>query len=357
MEFGIISEVSPTKWRNHNSLYHFIAAINEMEQPKDGVHQVVHLRASVCEVDQSAGGDYELEGFVCGAHEMVVKVAAVGIVPHMHWLCWEVGDTWKGSQDHYKRVVGRGPHAQLKGTCGVNVEENLNRSDKHHIAAHLFHKPTRVLTPHGTLVDVFSFYRPETYTFHLPWGECMITLEDVAMQLGLPVDGQPVSGILRDNIKLKWLRTRLQQMPLDLEDNGLMQYACCYKLYLLGGMLLPDKANNTMHVRYLPLLADYEAICTYSWGSTVLCWLYRAILPFWAPNVTTPYSFPLATRWVGKKGQNDNAEQRLLRHRLRLDNLQVDEFVFGNRTWTPGFSLEFWLNSSATHMEIFIQPL
>ncbi|RYR56684.1 hypothetical protein Ahy_A05g022370 [Arachis hypogaea] len=134
-------------------------------------------------------------------------------------------------------------------------------------------------------------------------------------------------------------------MPLDLEDNGLMQYACCYKLYLLGGMLLPDKANNTMHVRYLPLLADYEAICTYSWGSTVLCWLYRAMclatdysvegmaichtllmsLPFWAPNVTTPYSFPLATRWVGKKGQNDNAEQRLLRHRLRLDNLQVDE--------------------------------
>ncbi|RYR07767.1 hypothetical protein Ahy_B05g075202 [Arachis hypogaea] len=141
-------------------------------------------------------------------------------------------------------------------------------------------------------------------------------------------------------------------MPLDLEDNGLMQYARCYILYLLGGVLLPDKANNTVHVRYLPLLADYDAICTYSWGSAVLCWLYRAMclatdpsvegmagchmllmswiyyrLPFFAPNVTTAYSFPLATRWAGKKGQNDYAEQRLLRHRLRLDNLQVDEFV------------------------------
>ncbi|XP_025653243.1 protein MAIN-LIKE 1-like [Arachis hypogaea] len=315
---------------------------------------------------------------------------------------------------------------------GVNAEENLNRLDEHHIAAHLFRKPTRVLTPHGTLVDVFmvdpadpsmkirrqrlepylrrtGFYhaslikrfeydnplisalverwRPETHTFHLPWGECTITLEDVAMQLGLPVDGQPVSGTLRSwskfhqrdiwewchellgevpaghvgttkfNIKLKWLRNRLQQMPLDLEDNGLMQYARCYMLYLLGDVLLPDKANNTVHVRYLPLLADFDAICTYSWGSAVLCWLYRAMclatdysvegmagchtllmswiyyrLPFLAPNVTTPYSFPLATRYGGqeKKGQNDYAEQRLLRHRLRLDNLHVDDFV-----WQP----------------------
>ncbi|XLR05360.1 hypothetical protein S83_071558 [Arachis hypogaea] len=223
------------------------------------------------------------------------------------------------------------------------------------------------------------------HTFHLLWGECTITLEDVAMQLGLPVDGQPVSGTLRSwskfhqrdiwewchehlgevlaghvgttkfNIKLKWLRNRPQQMPLDLEDNGLTQYARCYILYLLGGVLLPDKANNTVHVRYLPLLAYYDAIRTYSWGSAVLCWLYRAMclatdynvevlagchtllmswiyykLFFWAPNVTTPYSFPLATRWVRKKGQNDYAEQRLLRHRLRLDNLQVDEFV-----WQP----------------------
>ncbi|RYR44561.1 hypothetical protein Ahy_A08g040882 [Arachis hypogaea] len=207
---------------------------------------------------------------------------------------------------------------------GVNAEENLNRLDEHHIAAHLFLKPTRVLTPYGTLVDVFM----------VPTGHV---------------------GTTKFNIKLKWLRTRLQQMSLDLEDNGLMQYTRCYILYLLGGVLLPDKANNTVHVQYLLLLADYDGICTYSWGSAVLCWLYRAMylateysvegmagchtlliswiyyrLPFLAPNVTTPYSFPLATRWAGKKGQNDYAEQRLLRHRLRLDNLQVDEFV-----WQP----------------------
>ncbi|RYR29156.1 hypothetical protein Ahy_B01g053480 [Arachis hypogaea] len=207
---------------------------------------------------------------------------------------------------------------------GMNVEENLNRLDEVHIAAHLIHKcklkcgisvsvlqPARVLTSHGTLVDVFT--------------------------------SEP------------WIRTRLQQMPLDAADDVMIQYARCYILYLLGGVLLPDKANNTVHVRYLPLLADFDGISSYSWGSACLCWLYRAMclatdytvesmggchtllmswiyyrLSFWAPDVTTPHTFPLATRWAGKKGHNDYAEQRLLRHRLRLDNLQVDEF-----NWMP----------------------
>ncbi|MFQ6668533.1 hypothetical protein Gotur_034145 [Gossypium turneri] len=36
-------------------------------------------------------------------------------------------------------------------------------------------------------------WRPDTHTFYLPCGECTITLEDVNMQLGLPVDGYPIT--------------------------------------------------------------------------------------------------------------------------------------------------------------------
>ncbi|MED6112428.1 hypothetical protein PIB30_061622 [Stylosanthes scabra] len=106
----------------------------------------------------------------------------------------------------------------------------------------------------------------------------------------VPIDGTPVSGTLRSwgeffkkdiwqwcsellgavpsghvgstkyNIKLKWLRTRLQEMPLDAFDHILVQYAPCYVMYLLGSVLFPDKANNTVHVLFLPLLDNFDSI-------------------------------------------------------------------------------------------------
>lgn len=39
-------------------------------------------------------------------------------------------------------------------------------------------------------------WRSETHTFHIPFGECTITLQDVAYQFGLPIF--PVSGCLSD---------------------------------------------------------------------------------------------------------------------------------------------------------------
>ena len=36
-------------------------------------------------------------------------------------------------------------------------------------------------------------WRPETHTFHMPCGEVTITLQDVAMILGLPISGRAVT--------------------------------------------------------------------------------------------------------------------------------------------------------------------
>ncbi|QHO47767.1 uncharacterized protein DS421_1g00090 [Arachis hypogaea] len=41
-------------------------------------------------------------------------------------------------------------------------------------------------------------WRPETHTFHLPWGEVTITLQDVAYHLGLGAHGNPVGRCLLD---------------------------------------------------------------------------------------------------------------------------------------------------------------
>jgi len=38
-------------------------------------------------------------------------------------------------------------------------------------------------------------WTPESHTFHLHVGECIITSEDVALQLGLRIDEKPVIGL------------------------------------------------------------------------------------------------------------------------------------------------------------------
>ncbi|MFQ6621537.1 hypothetical protein Gotur_001543 [Gossypium turneri] len=40
-------------------------------------------------------------------------------------------------------------------------------------------------------------WRPEMHTFHLPCGECTITLKDVQLQLGLPVDRSVLTGSIQ----------------------------------------------------------------------------------------------------------------------------------------------------------------
>ncbi|RYR29579.1 hypothetical protein Ahy_B01g054013 [Arachis hypogaea] len=39
-------------------------------------------------------------------------------------------------------------------------------------------------------------WRSKSHTFHLPCGEIIITLQDVAYELGLRIDGDPMSGLI-----------------------------------------------------------------------------------------------------------------------------------------------------------------
>jgi hypothetical protein len=45
-----------------------------------------------------------------------------------------------------------------------------------------------------TLTALVDRWHPETHTFHLPCGKTTVMLQNVAMILGLPIDGSPVSG-------------------------------------------------------------------------------------------------------------------------------------------------------------------
>ncbi|KAL4309281.1 hypothetical protein GQ457_01G050850 [Hibiscus cannabinus] len=114
-------------------------------------------------------------------------------------------------------------------------------------------------------------WRPETHTFHLPYGEATITLDDVAYHLSLPVDGDAITGKAEDNWFLlgrellgidpvdldggRVLITWLDENFSDLLNNASLQlkeqFARAHILRVIGGILMPDKSRNKVHLMWL----------------------------------------------------------------------------------------------------------
>ncbi|XP_016704220.1 protein MAINTENANCE OF MERISTEMS-like [Gossypium hirsutum] len=158
------------------------------------------------------------------------------------------------------------------------------------------------------LTALVERWRPETHTFHFPCEEYTVTLEDVAMQLGLPIDGSLATRVssftdpaalcyqllgesLEDEesnfsgLKFTWLKAKFGQLSAAATEGELMCAAPAYIMHITGGVLMPDANNNKVHLMYLPLLADLSSVSLYSWGSAVLAVLYSELCRVTNPNV------------------------------------------------------------------------
>ena len=146
-------------------------------------------------------------------------------------------------------------------------------------------------------------WRPETHTFYLPYGECTITLQDVALQLGLHIDGDPVSGCMslwehyEGNDILTLCNELLGTVPgpehrlgnfvncywfeetFKLGDSPTQDVIACharaYIMLLFGGLLFSNKSGFRVHLKWLPLLRDFHRVRSFSWGSAVLAVLQQ----------------------------------------------------------------------------------
>ncbi|KAL4350252.1 hypothetical protein AHAS_Ahas10G0123400 [Arachis hypogaea] len=221
-------------------------------------------------------------------------------------------------------------------------------------------------------------WHPETHTFHLPIGECAVSLEDVALILGLPTDGLPVTGMTMSSfsaleaeclhqfgvapskvecrgccIKLTWLRDLKENIQL-ADDLSIQRYVKCHIMLLIGTILFGDKSGAAVHWKFLPLLRDFASIGHYSWGSACLAHLYRGLcrasrynckeidgpitlllawawlrLPYLSPIPREPHSFPLANRWRNwERGDRRYRYLNLAHFRKAFDELQEGQFVW-----------------------------
>ncbi|MED6206553.1 hypothetical protein PIB30_028010 [Stylosanthes scabra] len=94
-----------------------------------------------------------------------------------------------------------------------------------------------------------------------------ITLQDVAYQLGLRIDREPVSGCISGWFE-HYNGQIIEDICLDLlrhvptEGDRQKGVAAVH--------LFPDASDSRVHLRWLPLLADLEQCGRLSWGSVVL---------------------------------------------------------------------------------------
>ncbi|XP_019438937.1 PREDICTED: serine/threonine-protein phosphatase 7 long form homolog [Lupinus angustifolius] len=142
------------------------------------------------------------------------------------------------------------------------------------------------------LLALTERWRSETHTFHFPCGEATVTLEDVAYQLGIPVDREVVTGVTSTNwealcfrflgvvpignelmgqrVKLTWLERTFRELPKNANKVVIQQHARAFILRIIGGFLMSDTSGSRVHLMYLPLLEDLTETFQYSWGSTVV---------------------------------------------------------------------------------------
>ena len=107
----------------------------------------------------------------------------------------------------------------------------------------------------------------------------MITLKDVKVLLGIPIDGEAIVGttdltwadecqnmlgIVTNRVVLKGQRIQINRL-LEKVDQGLLdgaaevvvhQYAWCYILALLGDTIFTDKSSDKVHTMWLQMLRD-----------------------------------------------------------------------------------------------------
>ncbi|KAL4326101.1 hypothetical protein GQ457_11G020720 [Hibiscus cannabinus] len=187
-------------------------------------------------------------------------------------------------------------------------------------------------------------WRPETHTFHLPSGKATITLQDVSYHLGLPIEGYPITEKAQDNWFLlgrkllgvdlvdldggrehiSWLDQKFSNLSANTSTLIKEQFANAHILRVIGGILMPDKSRNKVHLMWLHHLQDFSEAGKFSWGSAMLTYLFRDLckaidlgkhaiggcllfLQSWAwfrmsflrPTLQqqTPYVFPLIRRW------------------------------------------------------------
>src|ERR1051325_2673328 len=193
---------------------------------------------------------------------------------------------------HGSKLIGWVPHMlppiieQWLGNSGLSSLQrtSLSRIDQHLVSAFV------------------ERWHPETSSFHMPFGEMTITLDDVSCLLHVPIRGElvdPAEGFTDNDA----IRLAIDLMGVSLEEiaeevqfcrgpyyrldwlkiiferqRAASRFDCAaraYMMVLLGCTILTDKTFTLVEAKYLSLFRDLDGCGRYCWGAAALVNLYR----------------------------------------------------------------------------------
>jgi hypothetical protein len=123
-----------------------------------------------------------------------------------------------------------------------------------------------------TIIVMVDRWMPETHSFHLPYGEMMVALEDVAMILGLSIRGRPITGRVESalwcervaafigrepsmkvvgmkgreaRVCVTWLREEFHECPLGAHKDTVTLYARAWVWHMFATVLFPNSMRYT----------------------------------------------------------------------------------------------------------------
>jgi hypothetical protein len=133
-----------------------------------------------------------------------------------------------------------------------------------------------------TITTIVDRWRPETHSFHLSCREITVTLEDVAMILGLPIRGCPIIDRVDSagwhkrvvvfvsqvppvrvpsvkgqeaEVRVSWLREEFRECPPDADEATVTMYAKAWVWHMFATVLFPDGTRDAASWMYISVLA------------------------------------------------------------------------------------------------------
>nr|XP_004509810.2 protein MAIN-LIKE 1-like [Cicer arietinum] len=199
-------------------------------------------------------------------------------------------------------------------------------------------------------------------SFHMPFGEMTITLDDVATLLHI----SPCGKFFDAHVNMNTDNAVRATYDCLIQTNQFECAARTYLLHLVGCTIFADKTHARVEAKYVSLFIELDSCRDYSWTIAALAFLYdnlgngvvddtrqlggyMTLLQCWIyehfPNIckrgdrgAVPAHLPRACRWTAKHAVEDG----LMTYHRRLDALLLDDiFMFSGYLRFGGASVPY----------------